>query len=89
MVSVGLRSCVGWCRAIASAVIVSVLALTGGSSLAEPVGPDLGVKLRGLLVKERIEIESAMRITYSAIIQGNHATVAQQGQAIHDSFILA
>jgi len=52
-------------------------------------GPVLSPKLRGLLVQEMVEIQFAMQVVFSAIVQGNHATVAQQGQAIHDSFIMA
>ncbi len=83
-----------WCnrrrfsRAIAFAVMLSILTAGGVVIAAEPVGPQLPDKLRGLLVKEMIEVEAAMRETYSAIIQGKHDEVAQKGQAIHDSFIL-
>ena len=76
-------------RAIVSIAILGSLTLAGSAIAAEPVGPKLTGKLRGLLIQEMVQIESAMLHTYSAIVQGNHATVAQQGQAIHDSFILA
>lgn len=76
------------CRAIASAAILGSLIIAGGAVAADPVGPNLTAKLRGLLVREMVEIESAMHVTYSAIIRGNHDVVAQNGQAIHDSFIL-
>ncbi|WP_227370087.1 hypothetical protein [Halomonas sp. M20] len=76
------------CRAILSAAIAVSLTWSAGAVAAEPVGPRLTEKLRGLLVKEMVEIESAMQETYSAIIQGKHDEVAQKGQAIHDSFIL-
>ncbi|MGC3872524.1 hypothetical protein ACPF7Z_04550 [Halomonas sp. GXIMD04776] len=75
-------------RAILSTAVVACLAWSGGVLAAEPVGPKLTEKLRGLLVKEMIEIEAAMKETYGAIIQGKHEEVAQKGQAIHDSFIL-
>tara|TARA_R110001599_G_C12277316_1_gene663114 strand:- start:38846 stop:39349 length:504 start_codon:yes stop_codon:yes gene_type:complete len=75
-------------RAIMLVAMLGTLALGGGALAAEPVGPDLTEKLRGLLVREMVAIESAMLDIYSAIVQGNHTTVAQQGQAIHDSFIL-
>lgn len=76
------------CRAITSAAILGSLLLAGSAGAADPVGPNLTGKLRGLLVREMIEIESAMHVTYSAIIRGDHDAVAQNGQAIHDSFIL-
>nr|WP_298413735.1 hypothetical protein [uncultured Halomonas sp.] len=76
------------CQAILSAAMVASLASGEAVIAAEPVGPELTDKLRGLLVREMVEIESAMQETYSAIIQGRHDEVAQKGQAIHDSFIL-
>lgn len=82
------RSPGGWRRAVAAAAILPGLVLSGSVIAAEPVGPGLTAKLRGLLVMEMVQIEAAMRDTYGAIIRGNHATVAQKGQAIHDSFIL-
>lgn len=75
-------------RNLASAALLATLAVSSVVVAAEPVGPDLTEKLRGLLAKEMLEIESAMKATYSAIIQGRHDEVAQNGQAIHDSFIL-
>ncbi|SHE31894.1 Cytochrome C' [Modicisalibacter ilicicola DSM 19980] len=75
-------------RAIGSAAMLASLTLSGAVFAAEPVGPKLTDKLRGLLVKEMVEIEAAMQATYSAIVQGKHDEVAQRGQAIHDSFIL-
>ncbi|TDT40267.1 cytochrome c' [Halospina denitrificans] len=56
---------------------------------AEDVTSELNPKLRGLLQKEMVGIEAAMKEVYSAIIRGNHKVVQEKGQAIHDSFILA
>ncbi|MFG6158816.1 hypothetical protein ACGTNG_08410 [Halomonas sp. 1390] len=75
-------------RAIVGAAILGMVTAGSVAGAAEPVGPDLTEKLRGLLVKEMVEIEAAMQATYSAIIQGRHDEVAGHGQAIHDSFIL-
>lgn len=75
-------------RAIVFAMMLGGVAAAGDVIAAEPVGPQLTEKLRGLLVKEMVEIEAAMQETYSAIIQGRHDEVARNGQAIHDSFIL-
>ena len=55
---------------------------------AEDVTSELNPKLRGLLQKEMVGIEAAMKEVYSAIIRGNHEVVQEKGQAIHDSFIL-
>ena len=75
-------------RAIAVAVMLGIVTAASVAGAAEPVGPDLTEKLRGLLVKEMVEIEAAMQETYGAIVQGRHDEVARHGQAIHDSFIL-
>ncbi|TLF52312.1 hypothetical protein FEI13_05445 [Halomonas urmiana] len=77
-----------WLRVAGGAVIAITLTAGSVAGDAEPVGPDLTDKLRGLLVKEMVEIEVAMQETYSAIVQGRHDEVARRGQAIHDSFIL-
>lgn len=70
--------------------LVSLFALASQAPglAAEPVGPELTPKLRSLLIKEMVQIEQAMQDIFSAIIRGQHATVADKGQAIHDSFIL-
>lgn len=75
-------------RTILSAAVLASLATSGAVFAADPVGSNLTEKLRGLLVKEMVEIEATMQETYSAIVQGKHDEVAQKGQAIHDSFIL-
>lgn len=75
-------------RILVSAAALAGLTLSATVFAAQPVGPDLTEKLRGLLVKEMVEVEATMQETYSAIIQGRHDEVAQKGQAIHDSFIL-
>ena len=75
-------------QSVAMIAILLSLSLAGSVISAEPAGLELNAKLRGALVKEMIEVNAAMQATYTAIVQGNHAVVAQQGQAIHDSFIL-
>lgn len=83
------RACHRSRTAVIAAGTVLGLGLSAASLAAEPVRPDLTPKLQGLLKKEMIQIELAMHEIYSAIIQGRHAVVAEKGQAIHDSFILA
>ena len=75
-------------RPVALAAVLLSLMLAGSAISAEPTGLNLNAKLRGALIKEMVEVQAAMHVTYSAIVQGDHATVAQQGKAIHDSFIL-
>jgi len=78
----GRRFIVGLAGAVA-------LGASAVSLAAEPVRPDLTPKLQGLLKQEMIQVEQAMQAVYSAIVQGRHAVVAEKGQSIHDSFILA
>lgn len=54
----------------------------------EPVTARLTDKLRGLLQAEMQQIDQAMRTIYTAIVTGEHATVAARAQAVHESFIL-
>ncbi|XKH59914.1 hypothetical protein LG290_14875 [Halomonas sediminis] len=74
-----------------STIVLGTLVALGVSALslaAEPVRPELTPKLQGLLKKEMVQIDLAMQEVYSAIVQGQHAMVAEKGQSIHDSFIL-
>lgn len=52
------------------------------------VGEQLPPKVRGLLIEEMQGILGASQKIQAAIVQGDHETVAQQAQAIHDSFIM-
>lgn len=73
--------------ALALGTLIALGASTA-SLAAEPIRPDLTPKLQGLLQQEMIQIELAMQEVYSAMLQGQHAVVAEKGQSIHDSFIL-
>lgn len=73
-------------RLLGALLITMTLAILPAQ--AEDVTSELNPKLRGLLQKEMIGVEAAMKEVYSAIIRGNHEVVAERGQAIHDSFIL-
>ncbi len=53
------------------------------------VGSQLPNSLRGLLIEEMQAIATSMDVIFRAIIAGEHDQVAQQAQAIHDSFIMA
>ncbi len=52
------------------------------------VGEQLPPKVRGLLIEEMQGILAASQEIQAAIVQGDHETVAQEAQAIHDSFIM-
>jgi len=71
-----------------SAVLLASLLFSAFATAAEPVTPKLTEKLDRLLREEMRSIQSAMGQVHSAIVMGDHATVAKSAQAIHDSFIL-
>lgn len=55
---------------------------------AEPVGPKLPERVRGLLLQEMIAIQQASEEILDALVRGRDAVVAEKAQGIHDSFIL-
>jgi cytochrome c556 len=55
---------------------------------AEPVGPKLPDRVRGLLVQEMNAIQGASEEILDALVRGRDEVVAEKAQAIHDSFIL-
>lgn len=54
----------------------------------EPVTPKLTDKLRQLLQEEMRAVQGAMTSIHSAMVMGQHASVAERAQQVHDSFIL-
>ena len=76
-------------RAPIVAVTLSVvLAIAGPAGAAEPVGPKLPDRVRGLLLQEMNAILGASQTILDAIVRGDHERVADRARAIHDSFIL-
>lgn len=71
-----------------SAALAITLFFSAFATAAEPVTPKLTEKLDRLLREEMRSIQSAMGQAHSAIVMGNHSAVANNAQAIHDSFIL-
>jgi len=59
---------------------LSALTLVAVPAAAEDVTSDLNPKLRALLQKEMIGIETAMKDIYSAIIRGNHELVNEKAR---------
>ena len=55
---------------------------------AEPVTPKLAPKLQKLFAEEMVAIQQASQQIIAALVAGDHAMVAKNAQAIHDSFIL-
>jgi len=64
------------------------LAVASGLMAAEPVTPKLTDKLSRLLQEEMRAVQVAMTSIHSAMVMGQHASVAENAQRIHDSFIL-
>lgn len=53
-----------------------------------PVAPRLTPKLQKLFAEEMIAVQAASQQILAGLAAGDHASVARQAQAIHDSFIL-
>jgi hypothetical protein len=70
-------------------VFAAVLLGAGLSDLhGEPVGPKLTPKLQDLLRQEMAIVLAANQDILGAVVIGDHHTVAELAQQIHDSFIL-
>lgn len=65
-----------------------LLAAAASAPAAEPVGPKLTPKLRDALRQEMASVLLASQDIVGALAIGDHATVAERAQQIHDSFIL-
>ena len=74
-------------HAVAMTLVIA-LATANPAGAAEPVGPKLPDRVRGLLVQEMNAILGASHEILDAIVRGRHERVAEKAQAIHDSFIL-
>ena len=70
--------------------LAGILLVMAGASVwaAEPVGPKLTPELRDLLRQEMASVLVASQDILGALVVGDHATVAEHAQQIHDSFIL-
>lgn len=70
--------------------ILPVVGLTSaGRDLAEPVTAALSGETRALLIREMQAIAQAMGLVHTAIVKGEHETVASEAGKIHESFVLA
>jgi mono/diheme cytochrome c family protein len=69
-------------------VVAAVLGTATTGLAAEPVGPALTPKLLDTLREEMRLVLEASGSILTALVYGDHATVAARAQAIHDSFIL-
>lgn len=74
-------------------LILAALASTSGTVLAEgssgsAVGSNLPPKVRGLLIQEMTAVLDASQTILGALARGQDQVVAENAQAIHDSFIM-
>lgn len=69
-------------------VLLLAFAVSTSSLAAEPVTPKLTDKLSQLLQQEMRAVQGGMTSIHSAMVMGQHETVAENAQQIHDSFIL-
>ena len=73
-------------KRLALAAVAVLLAVQ--THAADPVGPKLTDRLRGLLMDEMGQVAQATADLALAIAAGDHARAMQLGAAIRDSFIL-
>jgi len=69
-------------------VVITALILFTSSNAADPVGPNLTPRLKGLLADEMQQVAAATSDLALAITAGDHATVQRLAGAVRDSFIL-
>ena len=70
------------------ATLLLGLTVSTSSLAVEPVTPKLTDNLSRLLQKEMRAVQAGMASIHSAIVMGQHESVAKNAQQIHDSFIL-
>ncbi len=69
-------------------IMITALVMFAGASAADPVGPKLTPRLKGLLAEEMQQVAKATGELALAIAAGDHASVSQLATAVRDSFIL-
>ncbi|RLA32037.1 MAG: hypothetical protein DRR11_09305 [Gammaproteobacteria bacterium] len=69
-------------------VMITALILFTSTIAADPVGPNLTPRLKGLLADEMQQVAAATSDLTLAITAGDHATVHRLASAVRDSFIL-
>lgn len=77
-------------RTFVFALLTMSVCATAGADQSDGtnVGAQLPSNIRVLLIKEMQAILKASEQIQAAIVQGDHNTVAQKAQEIHDSFIM-
>ncbi len=75
-------------RSFCSLLVLCPMVGLAQDSNGERVGSQLPAEVRGLLIQEMLAITSASKDILEAMVRGEHATVADRAQAIHDSFIM-
>lgn len=73
---------------LAGALALGAIPVAQGADAAEPVGPRLPERVRGLLLQEMNAVLGATHQILDALVRGQDQLVARKAQAIHDSFIL-
>lgn len=72
-------------------VVLSAISNISWSQEASPsaVGSALPDNIRALLIQEMVEVRNATQNILDGLVQGRDEVVAENAQAIHDSFIMA
>jgi cytochrome c556 len=65
-----------------------LIAVSANAAEEDPIGPKLTPQLKDLIVQEMQLVLQASSEIHTAIVTGDHETVAEQSMKIHDSFIM-
>lgn len=80
-------------RLSAKTIVLATVLCGSGVTWAEKSPTDISLqlpeKLQGLLIQEMNAITQACQVIVKGLVTGEHVLVAEQAQAIHDSFIFA
>lgn len=76
---------------IAAGIVLTCLLAHGAAAAAndEPATAVLSAETRVLLIREMQALAESMTRIHRALLVGDHATIAAEAKAIHDSFVLA
>ncbi len=69
-------------------LILSLLLISSSARAEEAIGAKLTPRLKQLIGEEMRQVSTAMQTILMALVQGDHPTIAEQGERIHHSFIM-
>lgn len=73
--------------ALLATMLVPTVAF-GAEPASQPATANLSAETRTVLIEEMQAISQAMGRIHTAVVTGDHSTVAEEARKIHDSFVL-